>query len=141
MRECHVINQTNTRYTLPQTRITQITQQHCISISRGIKGIHLFLALNLHASTGLCAGTWKMRWSRRDRGVATSRFVCFVLFVCLFCFVLFCFCFCFFFRDLFFYPIWILKYWWFWVSFFGCYYLLWYEFCCILVPWCILIGF
>ena len=89
MRECHVINQTNTRYTLPQTRITQITQQHCISISRGIKGIHLFLALNLHASTGLCAGTWKMRWSRRDRGVATSRFVCFVLFclfVCLFFF-------------------------------------------------------
>ena len=33
----------------------------------------LFLKPNLHASAGFSVGTWKIRWSRHDRGVATLR--------------------------------------------------------------------
>ena len=72
--------------------------------------IRLFLAPNLHASTGLCVGTWKMRWSRRDGGVTTSRFG---------------------FRNIDGFGL----------VFLDVNHLLWYGFCCILVPWCVLIGF
>ena len=47
----------------------------------------------------------------------------------------------FFFRDLFFYPIWILKYLWVWVSFLDVNHLIWYSFCYILISWCVLIRF
>lgn len=81
----------------------------------------LFLASNLHASVRFGTETWKICRSCHDRGVATSRF---------------CVCVC-----VFFYPIWISKYWWVWVSFLDVNHLIWYSFCYILVSWCILIRF
>ena len=70
-----------------------------------------------------------MRWSCRDRGVATSRFVCFVLFVCLFVCLFF-----FFFLIYSFTQFGFLNIDGFGFVFLDVNYLLWYEFCCILVP-------